>query len=62
MMYNARHQEEDVKRLIEAGESSKVEFKEDAVHNDRLAIEIAAFANFKGGIILVCVSDLINRI
>lgn len=35
----------------------KVEFKEDAVHNDRLAMEIAAFANFKGGVILLGVSD-----
>ena len=47
----------DIKRLIDSGESSRVEFKEDSVHNDRLAMEITAFANFKGGIILLGVSD-----
>ncbi|MCP4398342.1 MAG: histidine kinase [bacterium] len=49
--------EEELRRLIRAGESSKTEFKEDSVHNDRLAREIAAFANFKGGVILLGVSD-----
>ena len=49
--------EEEIKRLIATGESSKVEFKEDDVHNDRLAREIVAFANFKGGVILLGVSD-----
>lgn len=46
-----------VKRLIAAGESSKVEFKEDSARNERLAAEICAFANFKGGILLLGVSD-----
>lgn len=48
---------DDIIQLIAAGESSKVEYKEDTVHNDRLAIEICAFANFKGGVILLGVSD-----
>ena len=47
----------DVLKLIESGESSKVEFKEDSVHNLRIAMELAAFANFKGGVILLGVSD-----
>lgn len=49
--------ETEVQRVIAAGESSRVEFKEDAVHNDRLAREIVALANFKGGIILLGVAD-----
>lgn len=47
----------DIVKLIESGESSKVEFKEDSVHNTRIAMEMAAFANFKGGVILLGISD-----
>lgn len=47
----------DIEQLIESGESSKVEFKEDSVHNLRIAMELAAFVNFKGGVILLGVSD-----
>jgi ATP-dependent DNA helicase RecG len=54
MKINIERQKADI---IVAGESSRVEFKEDTVHNDRLAIEIIAFANFKGGLILLGVSD-----
>lgn len=50
MKINIEKQEAEIRHLIAAGESSRVEFKEDTVHNDRIAIEISAFANFKGGL------------
>lgn len=53
----ARLQEDEITRMIAAGESSTIEFKEDSAHNDRLAREIAAMANFKGGVLLLGVSD-----
>lgn len=53
----SRWDEAEVQRVIAAGESSHVEFKDDAAHNDRLAREIVAFANFKGGVILLGVAD-----
>lgn len=56
-MHHTHPSPDEIKRLIQAGESSRIEFKEDSVHNDRLAMEIAAFANFKGGTILLGVSD-----
>ena len=43
--------------LIESGESSRTEFKSGAFHNDSLAKEIVAFANMRGGQILVGVED-----
>ena len=48
---------EYIKQIIPDGESSRLEFKEDSVHNERLAMEIAAFSNFKGGTILLGVAD-----
>lgn len=43
--------------IIEKGEDSFTEFKEEEVHSDDLASEIVAFANTEGGIILLGVSD-----
>ena len=46
-----------VKALIEQGENQFIEFKEQKVHPDSLAKEMAAFANTQGGTILIGVSD-----
>jgi ATP-dependent DNA helicase RecG len=46
-----------IQSLIESGENSRTEFKSGAFHNDSLAQEIAAFANMRGGQILVGVED-----
>jgi ATP-dependent DNA helicase RecG len=46
-----------IQSLIESGESSHVEFKSSAFHNESLAKEIVAFANMRGGQILVGVED-----
>ncbi len=46
-----------VKELIEAGESSMVEFKRKILHPDKIAKEIVAFANSKGGYLIVGVDD-----
>ena len=43
--------------LIRNGENSFVEFKDDAVANEKLAREIAAFANHRGGFLLLGVND-----
>jgi len=43
--------------LIQSGENSLVEFKSAAVHPDSLAKTLVAFANMKGGQILVGVED-----
>jgi len=39
----------DFKSELLAGESSFVEFKSEKFHNDSLAKEVVAFANFEGG-------------
>ena len=46
-----------VKALIEQGENQFIEFKEQKVHPDSIAKEMAAFANTQGGTILIGVSD-----
>lgn len=48
---------EKLTEIIETGEDSFVEFKEEEVHPDDLAAEIVAFANTEGGKILLGISD-----
>lgn len=47
----------EFKRLIRAGESSRVEFKSRDFHNDSLAKEIVALSNMKGGRIYIGVRN-----
>tara|TARA_B100000989_G_scaffold298966_1_gene291470 strand:+ start:4294 stop:4998 length:705 start_codon:yes stop_codon:yes gene_type:complete len=47
----------DLTNLVERGESSFLEFKQKVTSPEKLAREIAAFANTEGGIILVGVGD-----
>ncbi len=44
---------ENLDVIIRGGESSFVEFKEERVHPDSLAKEMAAFANTAGGAIFI---------
>lgn len=46
-----------IKALINQGENQFIEFKEQKVHPDSIAKEMAAFANTQGGTILIGVSD-----
>lgn len=48
----------NLKRLIEKGESSSVEFKESSSLKDEIGENISAFSNTHQGIILIGVSDL----
>ena len=49
----------DIEKLIQKGESENTEFKQNF---DRGTIEtVVAFANTKGGIILIGVSDNVNK-
>ena len=48
---------EELTEIIEKGEDSFTEFKEEKVHPDDLAAEIVAFANTEGGRILLGISD-----
>tara|TARA_B100000963_G_scaffold361783_1_gene399547 strand:- start:1117 stop:1821 length:705 start_codon:yes stop_codon:yes gene_type:complete len=47
----------DLTNLVQRGESSILEFKQKVTSPEKLAREIAAFANTEGGIILVGVGD-----
>jgi predicted HTH transcriptional regulator len=47
----------DLKNLIQTGESSFLEFKHSVASPEKIAREIAAFANTKGGTILIGVED-----
>ncbi len=43
--------------IIRAGENSRVEFKQDTIHQESLLQEIVAFANTEGGIIIFGIQD-----
>lgn len=47
----------EILKLIENGENSYVEFKEDSVDNKKIAREIIALSNHKGGVIFFGVDD-----
>ena len=47
----------ELRRLVKHGEGSELEFKRKANHPDKIAREIIAFANTKGGKLLVGVDD-----
>lgn len=47
----------DLKNLVQTGESSFLEFKHSVASPEKIAKEIAAFANTKGGTILIGVED-----
>ena len=49
--------EHEIQKIISGGESSKIQFKERLPHSDRLAHEIIAFSNSKGGLIIFGVND-----
>lgn len=48
---------EELLRLIAAGESEVVEFKLDTARNEQLARELGALANYRGGWLILGVSD-----
>lgn len=52
----------DVLKLIENGENSYVEFKEDAVDNKKVAREIIGLSNHKGGYIFLGIDDNKNLV
>ena len=47
----------EILKLIENGENSYVEFKEDSVDNKKIAREIIALSNHKGGVLFLGVDD-----
>src|SRR6056297_1408302 len=47
----------DLKNLVQTGESSFLEFKHSVASPEKIAREISAFANTKGGTILIGVED-----
>lgn len=49
--------EQEILKLIENGENSYIEFKEDSIENLKLVKEMVALSNHKGGYILLGVAD-----
>jgi len=49
---------EELQNILIDGENSLVEFKSESVNAQSLAEEFVAFANFKGGLLLIGVNDL----
>lgn len=54
--YNSR-QVQDLRKLVDKGEGSHLEFKRKATYPDKIVREMIAFANSKGGIVLLGVGD-----
>ncbi|GJQ22876.1 hypothetical protein BIY37_10030 [Candidatus Brocadia sapporoensis] len=50
-------QEQEILKLIAGGENSYIEFKEDTVDNKKLAKEMIALSNHRGGYLLLGVDD-----
>jgi len=48
---------QELKRLVQQGEGSRLEFKRKAAYPDKIVREMIAFANSQGGILLVGVGD-----
>ena len=47
----------EIVKLIQDGENSYIEFKEDPIDNKKLAKEIVGLSNHKGGFIFLGVND-----
>jgi ATP-dependent DNA helicase RecG len=47
----------EIKQLIEAGENSHIEFRSASFRNESLAKEVVAFANMKGGVVFIGITD-----
>jgi predicted HTH transcriptional regulator len=54
--YNAR-QVQDLSKLVQGGESLTLEFKRKAAYPEKIVREMIAFANTRGGVLLVGVGD-----
>ena len=54
--------EQELKKIIKGGESSKIQFKERLPHLDSLAHELIAFSNTQGGLIIFGVNDKTGEI
>ena len=53
---------EELLEIIQAGETSKVQFKREFDNQDKIAAEMIAFANFKGGMLLFGIDDKTGEI